>query len=82
MSAIELLETIAQNKIVLLVFSTLQEVKMAKVIEFKTEEEYNEWLQKKGKEIKIISVNTNKRWSLWTGYLGNAKTYTITYEEK
>lgn len=55
---------------------------MVRVIEFKSQEEYDNWLKKKGKKIKIISVNTNKKWSLWTGFLGNAKTYTITYEEK
>lgn len=50
------------------------------VIEFKTKEEYDDWLQKND-NIKVISVNTNKRWSFWTGFLGDTKTYTVTYEE-
>jgi len=55
---------------------------MAAVIEFKTKEEYEEWLKKKGKKVKIINVSTTNRWNWKTGFLGDSKTYTITYEGK
>jgi hypothetical protein len=50
------------------------------VREFTNTNDYNEWLRRWGSEITILSVNTTKRWSLMTGFLGNAKTITVTYE--
>lgn len=35
-----------------------------------------------GEKVTIINVSTTKRWSIWLGFLGDAKTYTVTYEEK
>ena len=52
-----------------------------KVIEFKSRKKYEEWLEKMGNSVKIIDVNTTKRYSLTWGFLGDTKTYTITYEE-
>jgi hypothetical protein len=54
---------------------------MAGVIEFKSEQAYRFWLQEMGNAIRILDVSTTKRWSVWTGFLGNAKTYTVTYEQ-
>ncbi len=34
-----------------------------------------------GDKVRILNVSTTKRWSLWTGFLGDAKTYTVTYEQ-
>lgn len=53
---------------------------MAGVIEFKSERAYQFWLQGMGDRIRVLDVSKTKRWSLWTGFLGNAKTYTVTYE--
>jgi len=52
-----------------------------KVIEFKSKKEYEEWLEKKGDSVRIVAVNTTKRYSLMLGFLGDNKTYTVTYEE-
>ena len=55
---------------------------MAKIIEFKSKEKYDSWLTEMGDGIKIINVSTTKRWSWSWGFLGDAKTYTITYEDE
>jgi predicted amidophosphoribosyltransferase len=52
-----------------------------KVIEFKAENDYRAWLQRMGIRIRVVNVSTTKRWSPWTGFLGDSKTYTVTYEE-
>ena len=54
---------------------------MAGVIEFKSKRAYQFWLQEMGDRIRILDVSTTKRWSLWTGFLGNAQTYAVTYEQ-
>jgi hypothetical protein len=54
--------------------------KPTKVIEFKSKGEYEEWLSKNSEKIKVIDVSTTKRWSFWTGFLGDKKTYTVTYQ--
>lgn len=51
-----------------------------KVAEFKSKADYEKWLKSQGADVKIINVSTTKRWSLWTGFLSDAKTYTVTYE--
>ena len=51
-----------------------------RVVEFKSQAKYNEWLNAYGGQVKIINVSTTKRWSLWNGFLGDNKTYTVTYE--
>ena len=53
-----------------------------KVIEFPSQRDYAAWLERMGKRITIVNVSTTKRWSIWTGFLGNAKTYTITYKKE
>jgi exonuclease VII small subunit len=52
-----------------------------KVIEFKYKNEYEEWLKENEDIIEIINVATTKRWSLLGGFLGDTKTYTITYKQ-
>jgi hypothetical protein len=52
-----------------------------KVIEFNSKDEMDVWLAKKGDSIAVVNVATSKRWSAWTGFIGNAKTYTVTYNE-
>lgn len=52
------------------------------VIEFKSQRQYNQWLQTKGNAIRVVNVSTTKRWSPWTGFLGDNKTYSVTYEEE
>ena len=54
---------------------------MAAVIEFKSGRAYEFWLLAMGNKVRILNVSTTKRWSLWTGFLGDAKTYTVTYEQ-
>lgn len=53
-----------------------------RVVEFKSQVEYDRWLNAQGEQVKIINVSTTKRWSLWNGFLGDNKTYTVTYETK
>jgi len=52
-----------------------------KIIEFKKKKDYEDWLEKMGDKVKIINVSTTKRYSMLTGFLGDTKTYTVTYEE-
>jgi hypothetical protein len=54
--------------------------KPTKVIEFKSKGEYEKWLSENSGMVKVIDVSTTKRWSLWTGFLGDKKTYTVTYQ--
>ena len=55
---------------------------MAKSAEFKSQAELDAWLAEKGDSIRVVSVATAaKKWSLMTGFLTNAKTYTLIYEE-
>ena len=35
-----------------------------------------------GDDIAVINVATTKKWSLATGFLGNKKSYTVTYQVK
>jgi hypothetical protein len=51
------------------------------VAEFKSHNEYSQWLQRTSNQIRVVNVSTTKRWSPWTGFLGDNKTYTITYEQ-
>jgi len=51
------------------------------VIEFKSQNECNQWLQAMSDKITTVNVSTTKRWSLWSGFLGDNKTYTVTYED-
>ena len=50
------------------------------VREFTHTIDYNAWLTRWGSDITILSVNTTKRWSLWTGFFGTAKTITVTFQ--
>ena len=50
------------------------------VREFTNTIDYNDWLTRWGSDITILSVNTTKRWSLWTGFFGTAKTITVTFQ--
>ena len=50
------------------------------VREFTNTIDYNAWLTRWGSDITILSVNTTKRWSLWTGFFGTAKTITVTFQ--
>lgn len=54
---------------------------MAAVIEFKSGRAYEFWLQAMGDRVRILNVSTTKRWSPWIGFLGDTKTYTVTYEQ-
>lgn len=54
---------------------------MAAVTEFKSERAYEFWLQQMGDQVRILDVSTTKRWSILTGFLGDTKTYTVTYEQ-
>lgn len=50
-------------------------------MEFHSKNRYDsflKWLQKKGG--RVVSVATTKRWGWTFGFLGGAKTYTVTYE--
>ena len=52
-------------------------------IEFNHQREYQEWLEKVGSTVRIISaVPQRKAWSPWTGFMNleNAETITVTYE--
>lgn len=53
-----------------------------KMVEFKSKREYDEWLQEMGDAIRVLNVSTTKRWSFMTGFLGDTKTYTVTYEQE
>lgn len=54
---------------------------MIQVIEFTSREELNVWLNECGDNVKVLNVATTKRWSPWTGFLGDTKSYTVTYEQ-
>jgi hypothetical protein len=51
------------------------------VIEFKNQAEYSEWLRRMGRAVKVLNLSTTKRWSFSSGFIGDAKTYTVTYEQ-
>jgi hypothetical protein len=53
---------------------------MASVIEFRSKSAYEKWLQRMGDSVRVLSMSTSKRWSLATGFLGDTKTYVVTYE--
>ncbi|HVP43271.1 MAG TPA: zinc ribbon domain-containing protein [Terriglobales bacterium] len=53
-----------------------------KVKEFRSTREYSSWLNKSGNSVRVVNVSTTKRWSLFTGFLGDNKTYTVTYEDQ
>lgn len=57
-----------------------QPVGVIKVKEFQHQSGYAGWLQANQGKVKVISVATTKRWGLAFGFLGRAKTYTVTYE--
>jgi hypothetical protein len=52
-----------------------------KVIEFRDTDDYEAWLRAQGDRVRVVATNTTKRWTPMLGFLGNAKTYTVTYEE-
>ncbi len=52
-----------------------------KVAEFKSKQDYEAWLAQSGDAVRVVNVSTTKRWSAWSGFLGDTKTYTVTYEE-
>jgi hypothetical protein len=54
---------------------------MMDVVEFRSAGKYESWLQRMGDQVRILNVSTTKRWSLWTGFLGDTKTFTVTYEQ-
>jgi zinc-ribbon domain len=56
-----------------------QPVGVVKVLEFQYRSGYAGWLQANQGKVKVINVAT-KRWGLAFGFLGRAKTYTVTYE--
>ena len=49
------------------------------VVEFRSTDQYSDWLHRNGDQLTIISVNTTKRWGILTGFFGGAKTITVTY---
>ena len=53
---------------------------VVKVKEFQHYSGYTGWLQTNQGKVKIINVATTKRWGVAFGFLGRAKTYTVTYE--
>jgi hypothetical protein len=52
-----------------------------RLVEFKSKREYEKWLEKVGSKARVVNVATTKRWSPWSGFLGDRKTYTVTYEQ-
>jgi hypothetical protein len=50
------------------------------VAEFRSTSQYDSWLADWGDDIEIIDVSTQKRWSLWSGFLGDSKTYSVTFQ--
>jgi hypothetical protein len=56
------------------------QVRITKVAEFTSLSSYENWLRHSGSRVRVLSMSTTKRWSVWTGFLGGAKTYTVTYE--
>jgi hypothetical protein len=64
-----------------LVFQPKGKQMRTRVVEFKTQVAYEQWLNERGDEVRIINVSTTPRWSLWDGFMGGAKTYTVTFEE-
>lgn len=65
----------------------LPEVEQAKtepvsthVIEFYSRAGYHRWLLNRHGQVRILSVATTKRWGFGLGFLGDAKTFTVTYE--
>jgi len=53
---------------------------MLKVVEFKSKKAYETWLRTMGTSVRIVNVSTTKRWSVVSGFIGDNKTYTVTYE--
>jgi hypothetical protein len=53
---------------------------MAELIEFKNKQAYEAWLGENSDRVRIIAVSTNKKGSVWTGFLGDNKSYSVTYE--
>src|SRR5437870_4700740 len=51
------------------------------VAEFQSKSKYDHWLETQGSTIRVVDVSTTKRWSILAGFLGRAKTYTVTYEQ-
>jgi len=55
--------------------------RVVRVKEFNSLNAYQNWLHAAGTGVQIINMSTTKRWGFWTGFLGGAKTYTVTFEE-
>lgn len=52
-----------------------------RVAEFKSKDDYERWLATYGSHIRIVDVSTRKPSSILTGFLGDAMTYIVTYDE-
>jgi hypothetical protein len=51
------------------------------VAEFNSRRDFERWLAAAGDSVEVINTSTTKRWSLWSGFLGGAKSYTVTYRD-
>jgi hypothetical protein len=55
---------------------------MTQAKSFDSEGAMNLWLRQQGDRIRVINTATaRKKWSPWIGFLTNAMTFTVTYEE-
>jgi hypothetical protein len=61
---------------------TPQLKRVIRVREFNSLNAYESWLRAAGTAVQIVNMSTTKRWGFWTGFLGGAKTYTVTFEEQ
>jgi hypothetical protein len=53
---------------------------VTRVCEFSNLHAYERWLAKAGSSVKVVNLSTTKRWGFWWGFLGGAKSYTVTYQ--
>src|SRR5258708_32805731 len=53
---------------------------MPQVREFRSTNDYQRWLREAGSTVRVLATTSSKRWSLATGFLGDAKTITVTFE--
>jgi hypothetical protein len=53
---------------------------MPLVREFRSTKDYERWLRDAGGSVRVVTTTSSKRWSAASGFLGDAKTITVTYE--
>src|SRR5256885_12678932 len=53
---------------------------MPSVREFRSTKDYERWLAGEGSRVRVLATTSSKRWSPMTGFLGDAKTITVTFE--